>query len=95
MPTGVIEEIVFRSINEYLGRPGHVLLPDNMLSPEEINAAKDDPLIRANLLLEYWHGSRTLPCREYSLVSIISCQFSEPHKLYPHSATPPFTTGNN
>ena len=65
----VIEEIVFRSINWYLRRPGHVVLPGGMLSSEEIDAAKDNPLIRTNLLLEYWHTSRTLPCKEYFSVS--------------------------
>ena len=65
----VIEEIVFRSINWYLRRPGHVALPGGMLSTEDIDAAKDDALIRTNLLLEYWHASRTLPCKECFSVS--------------------------
>jgi hypothetical protein len=75
MPINVIKEIIFRSINAYLRHPGHVLLPDNMLSPEEINTAKDDPLVRVNLLLEYWHGSRTLPCKEHLIVSAVLPQF--------------------
>lgn len=79
----VIKEITFRSIDQYLGRPGHVLLPNNMLSPEDINASKDDPLIRANLFLQYWHGSGALPCKEDSLVSSIESQFPKPHKLSP------------
>ena len=65
----VIEEVVFRSIKWYLIRPGHVMLPGGMLSSEDIEAAQDDALIRTNLLLEYWHASRTLPCKEYFSVS--------------------------
>lgn len=64
----VLEEITFRTIKTYLERPGHVLLPDNMISPEDIAAARDDPLLRANLLLGYWHGSKDLPRKQYYMV---------------------------
>lgn len=81
----ILEEIMFRSIKKYLDRPGHVLLPDGMISPDDIASSKEDCLLRANLLLEYWHGSKTLPCVEKYIVSITSSVIPEyvNHVSYP------------
>ena len=89
----IIEEIVFRSINWYLRCPGHVALPGGMLSSKDINAAKDDALICTNLLLEYWHASRTLPCKEYFSVSGTVHPSEKVARTY--DIAPPLTTGEN
>ena len=70
-PSAILEEITFCSIKEYLEHRGHVLLPSDMLSAEDIASTKDDPLFRANLLLGYWHGSKSLPCKRKYVVSNI------------------------
>jgi hypothetical protein len=46
-----------RSFEAYLKRPGHVLLPDNMVPPLEFEKERQNPLLRVRTLWEYWHAS--------------------------------------
>lgn len=64
-----VKEIVFRSIQRYLERPGHVNLDNGTLGPDDIQCGVGDGLLRANLLLRYWTGSRNLPRPRYFTVS--------------------------
>jgi len=85
--SAALEEITFRSIKAYLDRPGHVQLPNDMISCEDIAAARTDKLLRANLLLGYWHGSRSLPCRQKYTVS------DDPYLMFPrHKSRLPYST---
>ena len=67
----VLEEIVFRSIEKYLERPGHVLLPDGMIPEAEIESEQGNNLLRVRMLWRYWHGSSTLNCCNTRFVSEI------------------------
>jgi hypothetical protein len=68
---GVVEEIILRSVEAYLRRPGHVLLPDNMVSDAEFIKQRDNSLLRVRRLWEYWHGSATLNYRSKRTVSTV------------------------
>ena len=65
----VLEEIVFRSFQKYLERPGHVLLPGNIISEQEIEEERHNSLLRVQRLWEYWHGSSTLDYERCRTVS--------------------------
>ena len=65
----VLEEIVFRSFQKYLERPGHVLLPGNIISEQEIKEQRHNTLLRIQQLWEYWHGSSTLDYERHRTVS--------------------------
>jgi len=67
----VLEEILIRSFDLYLRRPGHVLLPDGIISETEIERERKNPLLRVRKLWEYWHGSPTLDCRQTRTVSTL------------------------
>jgi hypothetical protein len=41
----MLEEIVMRSVEEYLKRPGHVLLPDDMIPKVEFDKERCNPLL--------------------------------------------------
>jgi len=71
MTRTVLEEIVVRSVEKYLERPGHVLLPDGMISTAEFEKERHNPLLRVRKLWEYWHGSPTLNNRTRRMVSKI------------------------
>lgn len=60
MTCTVLEEIIMRSVEEYLKHPGHVLLPDGMIPSTEFEKERNNPLLRVKKLWEYWHGSPTL-----------------------------------
>ena len=66
-----IKGIVFRSVLEYLKRPGHVLLPGDMISDEEYEKERHNPLLRAQALWQYWHGSGTFSGGEGLIVSTV------------------------
>jgi hypothetical protein len=65
----VLEEIVFRSFQKYLERPGHVLLPGDIISEQEIEQERHNSLLRVQRLWEYWHGSSTLDYERCRTVS--------------------------
>lgn len=69
MDCAVLEEIVFRSFQKYLERPGHVLLPDGIISEQEVEEERHNSLLRVQRLWEYWHGSGTLDYEKYRTVS--------------------------
>lgn len=69
MDRAVLEEIVFRSFQKYLERPGHVLLPGNIIPEQEIEEERCNSLLRVQQLWEYWHGSGTLDYELYRKVS--------------------------
>ena len=80
----VLEEIIFRSFQKYLERPGHVLLPGDIISEQEIEDKRHNSLLRVQQLWEYWHGSSTLDyerCRTVgkfispSLTKVLYTQF--------------------
>lgn len=66
-----IGEIIIRSFEQYLRRPGHVLLPDGMVSNTEFEEERHNPLLRVHMLWEYWHGSKTLNCKRTRTVSVV------------------------
>jgi hypothetical protein len=74
----VLEEIVFRSFDAYLKRPGHVLLPNQMIPTAVFEKERRNPLLRVRMLWEYWHGSPTLDLRSSRRVSTV--QNRCPHK---------------
>ena len=67
----MLEEIVFRSIEKYLERPGHILLPDGMIPEAELESEKNNNLLRVRMLWQYWHGSSTLDRCDTRMVSEI------------------------
>lgn len=67
----MLEEIVLRSVEEYLKRPGHVTLPGNMIESEEFERERGNPLLRVRKFWEYWHGSKTLNSQWKHTVSTI------------------------
>jgi hypothetical protein len=68
----ILEEIVIRSIGEYLKRPGHVSLPEGMISHEEFEKERNNSLFRVQKFWEYWHGSRTLSSKRRRKVSLVT-----------------------
>lgn len=69
--SNALEEIVFRSIQKYLERPGHVLLPDSMISELEFEKEHCNSLLRVRKFWEYWHGSSRLDHRRRRMVGKI------------------------
>lgn len=55
-----IKEIVMRCFTEYLKRPGHVSLPDGLITAEDFEKERNNPILRAQLLWMYWHGTQGL-----------------------------------
>ena len=49
----VLEEIIMRSFDEYLRRPGHVELPDGMIPGKEFLREQSNGLLRVQKLWEY------------------------------------------
>ena len=72
----VLEEIVIRSFDKYLKRPGHVLLPDGMIPEAEFEKERNNTLLRVRRFWEYWHGSQTLNIDETRAVSTVQNCFS-------------------
>lgn len=72
----VLEEIVFRSFEKYLERPGHVLLPDGMIPEVELESEQGNNLLRVRMLWQYWHGSNTLDHRKSRMVSEVYSDFT-------------------
>jgi hypothetical protein len=70
--SNALEEIIFRSIQKYLERPGHVLLPDEMIPKSEFEKERYNSLLRVRKFWEYWHGSGRLDHRRCRTVSKIS-----------------------
>lgn len=60
LDVGVMKQIIMKSFEEYLRRPGHVDLPGNMISSEEFQQQKNNSLLRVRRLWECWHGSLTV-----------------------------------
>jgi hypothetical protein len=71
----MLEQIIMRSFEKYLKRPGHVLLPDGMISSAEFEKELNNPLLRVKRLWEYWHGSQTLSVRNFRTVSTVQNHF--------------------
>jgi len=69
--SAVLEEIIMRSIQGYLKRPGHVVLPDGMIPEEELEKERKNPLLRVRKFWEYWHGSMALDNQKKRTVSAI------------------------
>ena len=65
----VLKEIVMRSVTEYLKRPGHVLVPECIVSEEEFERERENPLLRVKRFWEFWHGKDTLNCKRTRGVS--------------------------
>lgn len=71
MSQAVLKEIVMRSVEEYLKRPGHVLLPAGMIPDEEFEKERCNHLLRVQKFWAYWHGSKTLNYKRQRTVSTI------------------------
>lgn len=86
----VLEQIVLRSVGEYLNRPGHVQLPDGMISDMEFEKERHNSLLRARKFWQYWHGSATLNYQNTRRVSSILNPFSPGTMTSPmHDASGP------
>jgi hypothetical protein len=64
-----LEEIIIRSFDAYLKRPGHVSLPGGMIPGVEFERERQNPLLRVRMLWGYWHGSQTLNYKQTRVVS--------------------------
>lgn len=69
--TVILQEIIMRSIEKYLKRPGHVRLPDDMIPEGEFDKERRNELLRVRKLWEYWHGSTTLNSQKQQKVGAI------------------------
>lgn len=72
-----LKEIIIRSFEKYLQRPGHVKLPNDMISQEEYEKERESHLLRVRRLWEFWHGSQTLDHERTRRVSTVPNQFSK------------------
>ena len=90
----VLKEIVMRSVTEYLKRPGHVLVPECIVSEEEFERERENPLLRVKRFWEFWHGKDTLNCKRTRGVSDVLNRFPY-FKTKTHSPLTPRSTSTS
>ena len=71
----VLEVIIMWSFELYLRRPGHVSLPNGMITALELEQEQNNSLLRVRMLWEYWHGSRALDGRRTRVVNTMLDHF--------------------
>jgi hypothetical protein len=75
---GVMKQIIMKSFKEYLQCPGHIELPDNMISSTEFQHQKNNCLLRVQRLWECWHRSQTVNFTQNRRVSkVLNCSFGK------------------
>jgi hypothetical protein len=75
-------QIIFRSILKYLDRPGQVSLPAGMITLEDFQRERNNPVFRVRKFWEFWHGSQTLDLKSRRTVSMQGGLYPDRQQAY-------------